>query len=151
MLERLWKLGYLTYEQYRAENHWKMLSSIKLSENFSKRDGACNIKGCMNKGAIVHHKDYSKIERELLCDLVVTCQACYDDIHQLIQSGVRVRKAFDIIRRIKSQKLQNNAVVPSIRFSSDFKPYKEPGYYLLYPPQMVPGIELGECRKDRAA
>ncbi len=80
----MWKalsdLGYYSYDEYLAGDHWK---EFKLRYRKSPYPKTCMV--CESKKAQLHHKTYRRLGCELLTDVVPLCGFHHNAVHQWLQ------------------------------------------------------------------
>lgn len=76
---RLAELGYRSYRDYLAGEHWQDVRARYRASKLSK-NGCCA--GCGSRtGLALHHRTYKRLGAERLTDLILVCGACHTDIH----------------------------------------------------------------------
>lgn len=72
---RLRDLGYSTYADYLASDHWQ---NVRRRYRESDRPQRCS---CGAAGHSLHHLTYERLGRERLADLELVCDACHRRRH----------------------------------------------------------------------
>jgi len=85
---RLEALGYATYADYLASDHWKDVRRRFWSSKLGQRCA-----GCKGKPTQIHHRTYARLGDERLNDLVAVCRPCHVYIHEsenvMVKGGLR--------------------------------------------------------------
>lgn len=84
---------YPTYKDYLLSKEWKALKNKKL--RYAKH----KCEDCGSKEFLqVHHKTYKRIFREKFIDLIVLCDICHKQKHNLLTEEEIEAKANDLFR-----------------------------------------------------
>jgi hypothetical protein len=88
---RLAQLGYSSYQEYLASNHWAELRRRFYASKLSSRtvEGEHCCRACLRDDVwlSVHHLTYKRIGRERLKDLMLVCDPCHKSIHRSGHKG----------------------------------------------------------------
>jgi hypothetical protein len=83
---RLAELGFGSYREYLASEHWKDLKRRFFASKLISRNSAdmfcCGACGETDVRLSVHHRTYKRLGREWLMDLMAVCDGCHETIHE---------------------------------------------------------------------
>jgi hypothetical protein len=84
--QRLHRLGYASYADYLASEHWRLTRAAFWTHPDTPRRCLC---GNPNQAELqLHHKTYLRIGAEDLRDLQPLCGACHRDVHLAADRGL---------------------------------------------------------------
>jgi len=92
---RLRSLGYTSYDEYLASDHWQTTRS-----GFWKRNKSRRCRGCGERATQIHHVTYKRLGAEKPYDLVAVCRSCHEAVHESeIPNGRLRRTTFTTLAR----------------------------------------------------
>ncbi len=98
-------LGFGTYTEYVASPGWRRRRRAAF------RSGRCLACGATRK-LVAHHITYLNIGRETQKDLVLLCDGCHSETHRLIQKGVDMAIAHDLVGAKRADRGNRTVVLP---------------------------------------
>jgi hypothetical protein len=98
--DRLAALGFASYDDYLASNHWKQFKEVYRSSGLSL---VCAVCGC--KPVQLHHTTYVRLGSELPTDVTPLCREHHKDVHEWLKTNASMVNAThkaikDLIGRI---------------------------------------------------
>ena len=105
------RLGYKSYKEYLQSQHWLVTKDYFYSHSqrilMMRRSGGICCEFCRTKGKVnLHHKTYERLGNERCTDLIILCDDCHQQIHDLprnIKLPHRTRKLRRLTRRIRDE------------------------------------------------
>jgi len=94
----------LTYKKYLQSKHWK---NIKIRYANSKLNHNCVVCGVLKETKYMHHhhKSYKRIGNERLNDIIILCEQCHSQAHNVlrIEHSQKIN-AWNVHKRLKRKK-----------------------------------------------
>lgn len=101
-------MGFDTYKQYLASEHWRAVKNLYRQSDVLK---VCFV--CGNKQYELHHKSYENLGREQLCDLVPLCRKCHQLTHDAQKAEILVLdQAHEYVKKHGKIKLKESFEPP---------------------------------------
>ncbi|HEU4682959.1 MAG TPA: HNH endonuclease signature motif containing protein [Nitrospira sp.] len=102
--EKLKSLGFKSYQEYLASEHWISLRKRYWQSKLPKRCHGCGL----TQGLQLHHRKYARLGEERLNDLILVCSDCHREIHAYEKrTGQNMWGVTNIVLRAKRKALKN--------------------------------------------
>jgi len=102
-LERLAALGFKTYAEYLASDHWK---GVKRRYRKRGRRMVCEV--CGSRRIQLHHHNYSRLGKEKMGDLTPLCRGHHKAVHEWLKANGKpvnaTCKAVEVLRGLAQPK-----------------------------------------------
>lgn len=83
---RLRELGYRTYADYLASDHWRAFKASWVPRRTRNKRAVCEF--CLSADRLdLHHRTYKRLGAERPADLVLICERCHSRVHRWFNSG----------------------------------------------------------------
>lgn len=93
---RLNTMGYANYQAYLASSHWH---KVKQAYRQSKLPQHCL--SCNSPNFQLHHREYKRLGRESIHDLLPLCSDCHSRVHEWHKNtNIKLRNTHKIIQRM---------------------------------------------------
>lgn len=104
------QLGYESYRDYLASEHWQKVKKAFYNSSLCKRfdqNAACDsCERIMARNNLhLHHKTYERLGHERLTDFSLVCENCHSKIHKLFDSSTL--SLWDATERILNRRISH--------------------------------------------
>lgn len=91
---RLRALGYGSYPEYLASEHWQDVQRRFWASRLAERCA-----GCKGRPTQIHHRTYKRLGQEWLNDLVAVCRDCHVAIHAVEQEHRSIKGGLRMVTK----------------------------------------------------
>jgi phage terminase large subunit GpA-like protein len=94
---RIRNLGFNNYNEYLRSDHWnKIKRKYRMSRKRPQHCWCCGSKNNLQ----LHHKTYKRLGKEKLNDLLLICDECHSQLHNLVKrdNNMRLFTAASVMR-----------------------------------------------------
>lgn len=100
------KEGSMSYDKYLQSESWKKTKERYRNSKRKQHCWCCNDK---SKPVDLHHKNYKRLGRERLSDLVALCRECHYEVHEVArENGNSNGQCYKALKTIKKRRQREN-------------------------------------------
>lgn len=93
---KLRKLGYASYRDYLASDHWKAMRASYRASGLP-----CQCLVCDDPRFQLHHRTYTRLGREQLGDVLPLCETCHRKVHEYERTHLtNIQGTHKILRKV---------------------------------------------------